>query len=95
MHRAPRKSLEEGGPRVVRVERLDRAGSRDARDVAEEEDDEREGGQEQVLDLREEPASGGRVGADRAAIEPEREDEDEQDAGDELGDDGEREARRS
>ena len=88
MHGPARQPLEERGPRVVGVERLDRAGPRDARDVAEEEDDERERGEEEVLELRQEAAPVGRVRADREEVEPEREDEDQDDPGDELGHDG-------
>ena len=51
---APRQPLEHGGARVVGVERLDRAGPRDPGDVAEEHDHERQRGQEEVLELREE-----------------------------------------
>ena len=90
-HRLAREPLEVRGARVVGVERLDDAGARDARDVAEEDDHERDRRQRQVLHLRQRPRAGLPLRGDRQPAEPDREDEDEHEPGDELGDDGERE----
>ena len=90
-----RQPFEVRGPRVVAVERLDHPGPRDPRDVAEEDERQRERGQEQVL----RPASsrfapGLSLRRHRQPAEPDREDEDEHDPRHEVRHRGDREAER-
>ena len=62
-HRAPGQALERRRARVVGVERLDHAGARHARDVAEQHQAQRDRGQDQVVDLVADAGAGRRVAA--------------------------------
>ena len=86
-----RQPLQERRARVVRLERLDHPGPRDARDVAEEDEGEADRGQEQVPDLRQDPGAVRPRRGDRQRVHPDAERDQQEDAGDELGDHRERE----
>ena len=84
-HHAARQALERRRPRVVGLERLDRPDAGHARDVAEQDQHQRDHRQDQVLQRGEEPRARRRGGRHRQPLEPDREDQDQDDPRHELG----------
>ena len=69
---APGQALERRGAHVRRVERVDHAGARHAGDVAQLDEHQRDGRQDQVVEARERPGAGRRRGRVREDLDERR-----------------------